>query len=84
VRPTPRKHGGTDLALRSFTLGLNPVSGKARSTVGILDAAELGPPLRPLVDAFLADPNMDWQEGGDPRRAVGTGVAAGAPRIVVR
>ena len=42
------------------TLGLHPICGKARGILRVLDPTELWPLLAPLVDAFLADPNMGW------------------------
>lgn len=44
------------------TLGLHPICGKARGILHILDPTELRPLLAPPVDAFLADPDMGWQE----------------------
>jgi hypothetical protein len=44
------------------TLGLHPICGKARHTLHVLDPTELQPLLTPMVDAFLADPTMGWQE----------------------
>src|SRR5262245_50666878 len=44
------------------TLGLHPVCGMARHTINLLEASELEPLVRPLVDAFLADPHRDWEE----------------------
>jgi hypothetical protein len=44
------------------TLGLHPICGKARGILLVLDPTEMGPLLAPLVDVFLADPDMGWQE----------------------
>jgi hypothetical protein len=44
------------------TLGLHPICGKARHILHVLDPTELQPLLTPMVDAFLADPTMGWQE----------------------
>lgn len=44
------------------TLGLHPTCGKARRILHVLDPTELRSLLAPMVDAFLADPDMGWQE----------------------